>query len=91
MELKSLVNDDAEMFGAAAAELLAAVDVAAAELDVELDDDELPQAAMATAPDTASAATIGLLLSKCTIISSSLKKLRHARALRALAARRLSR
>jgi hypothetical protein len=81
MLVKSLVNDDAEMLGAAAAELLAAVDVAAAELDDELDDDELPHAAMATAVDTASAATTGLLLSKCTMISSSsLKQLPHARA-----------
>ncbi|HEY6525161.1 MAG TPA: hypothetical protein VIY10_15375 [Solirubrobacteraceae bacterium] len=92
MLVKSLVNDDAEMLGAAAAELLAAVDVAAAALDVELDDDdELPHAAMARAADAVSAATTGLLLSKCTMISSSsLKQLRHACALRALAAQRLS-
>jgi RNA 3'-terminal phosphate cyclase len=82
MAVKSLVNEDAEMLGAAAAaELLAAVDVAPAALDVELDDDELPHAAMARAAYTASAATMGLLFSKCTMISSSsVRQLRRTRA-----------
>jgi hypothetical protein len=73
MELKSLVNDDAEIDGAAAALLVAAElddDVAPApELLVALeddDDDELPQAAIASAPETAKAARTGLLLSKVT-------------------------
>jgi hypothetical protein len=77
--VKSLVNDDAEMLGVgpdAAAELLAAVDVPAAldELDEELElEDELPQADTATLAVIASTAMPLLLLSKCKIISSSVR------------------
>ncbi|HTU98831.1 MAG TPA: hypothetical protein VMF14_23470 [Solirubrobacteraceae bacterium] len=69
------MNDDAEIDGVAAAELVPAAELVAAddvvppEPPAALEDDEfeLPQAAMATAPDTANAASIGLLLSKCTM------------------------
>jgi hypothetical protein len=66
-----LVNDDVEMLGVPAAELLAAVDVPLLAAADEVDDDEfeLPHAAIARAPYTASAATMGLLLSKCKMIS----------------------
>jgi hypothetical protein len=73
-----LVNDDADTLGAAAAELLAAVDEPAAALEdaVELELDELPQAATAMLAVTASAATSDLLLSKCT--STSLSSVRDS-------------
>jgi hypothetical protein len=59
MAEKSLVNDDAETLGVAAAVLLAAVDVPAAELVPELElelEDELPHAATPRLAVTASAA-----------------------------------
>jgi hypothetical protein len=79
MAEKSLVNDDADTFGApAAAELLAVVvELAAALEDVlELELDELPQAATAKLAVTASAAKSDLLLSKCT--STSLSSVRDS-------------
>src|ERR1700759_282308 len=70
---KSWVNDDGEIDGAAAADLVPAADdvvpppAAADELVDDDDEFELPHAAIASAPDTANAATNGLLLSKCTM------------------------
>lgn len=60
------MNDEADTLGAAAAELLAAVDDGAAELVDELDD-ELPHAATPKLAVTASAAKTDLLFSKCTL------------------------
>jgi hypothetical protein len=69
---KSLVNDDVEMLGAGAAELLLAAADAVLVLELELELlDELPQAATPTLAVMASAATIVLLFSKCTLTSSS--------------------
>jgi hypothetical protein len=65
---KSLVNESAEMLGAAAADELLAVAVPPDEPDDELDDelDELPQAATPMVAATARAATSGLRVRKCT-------------------------
>ena len=70
---KSLVNDSAEMLGAALLLLAADVDVAAGallELDEELELDELPHAATPTLAHTARAAKTGLRFSKCNDLSS---------------------
>jgi hypothetical protein len=70
-----LVNEDAETLGVADdddVEVLAGVDEAAAELEVELED-ELPHAATPRLAVTASAAKTNLLLSKRTLTSLSLR------------------
>jgi hypothetical protein len=88
MAEKSLVNDDTETLGAAAAELLAAdVDELPLELALELEF-ELPQAATPTLAVAASAAMTALLFSKCTLTSSSYSSNNAAGAL--LTAQRLS-
>jgi hypothetical protein len=79
---KSLVNDSAEMAGAAPAadeDDDAVVAAAELELDEELDDDELPQAATPTLAHTARAAKTGLRLSKFTMTSLLLSMMGTAR------------
>jgi hypothetical protein len=63
------VNDAVETLGTAA-ELLAALELAVV-LELELELDELPQAATPRLAVTTSAATVDLLFSKCTLTSSS--------------------
>jgi hypothetical protein len=68
MAEKSLVNDEAVMFGADPLEPVLALELEA-ELELELED-ELPQAATPMLAVTARAAMTLLLLSKCTKTSS---------------------
>ncbi|MGI8712524.1 MAG: hypothetical protein ACR2NR_04935 [Solirubrobacteraceae bacterium] len=66
------MNELTETLGVAPLELLdAAADVLLPAAELELELDELPQAVTATLAHSTSAATTGLLFSKCTVTSSS--------------------